>query len=136
MKLSYLFASIILLTPLRLMAAQGGAPDCNTPTSQTIMNRCAYDDFLAANGAQVKVLKGLTQSLAALDQKRLRSAQKSWIAWRTAECEFETGGSSGGSVHELASWRCAAKLTRERTLVLDKLANCPEGDIACPGRKP
>jgi len=136
MKLPYLFAPLVLLIPLRLLAAQAGAPDCSAPTTQPDMNHCAYEDFLAVNGAQAAVLKGLNQGLAAPDRQRLRAAQKAWIAWRTAQCEFESGGSSGGSARELARWRCTAKLTRERTTALDKLAHCPEGDIACPGLKP
>jgi uncharacterized protein YecT (DUF1311 family) len=136
MKLPYLLAPLILFIPLRLLAAQSDAPDCRAASTQADMNRCAYEDFLAANGAQAAVLKGLAQALAVPDRQRLRTAQKAWIAWRTAQCEFETGASSGGSAHELARWRCTGKLTRERTLALDKLAHCPEGDVACPGRKP
>ena len=136
MKLPYLFAPLVLLIPLRLLAVQADAPDCSAPTHQADMNRCAYEDFLAANGAQAAVLKDLTQGLAVPDRQRLRTAQKAWIAWRTAQCEFESGGSSGGSARELARWSCTAKLTRERTVALDKLAHCPEGNIACPGRKP
>ena len=131
-----LFAPLVLLIPLRLLAAQADAPDCSAPTRQADMNRCAYEDFLAANGAQAAVLTGFTQGLAVPDRQRLRTAQKAWIAWRTAQCEFESGGSSGGSARELARWSCTAKLTRERTVALDKLAHCPEGNIACPGRKP
>ena len=136
MKLPCLFAPLVLLIPLRLLAAQADAPDCSAPTTQADMNRCAYEDFLASNGEQAAVLMGLTQGLAAPDRQRLRTAQKAWIAWRTAQCEFESGGSSGGSARDLARWSCTAKLTRERTAALDKLAHCPEGDIACPGRKP
>lgn len=139
MKLPCLFAPLVLLIPLRLLAAQADAPDCSAPTRQADMNRCAYEDYLAANGAQSAVLKALTQGLAAPDRQRLRTAQKAWVGWRTAQCEFESGGSSGSSgssARELARWSCTAKLTREHTVALDKLAHCPEGDIACPGRKP
>ncbi len=136
MRLPHLFASAVLLIPLRLLAAQTDAPDCAAPNTQADMSRCAYQDFLAANGAQAVVLRSLAPALAAPDWQRLRAAQKAWIAWRTAQCAFETGGSSGGTAREMARWSCAAVLTRDRTAVLDKLANCPEGDIACPGRKP
>ena len=136
MKLPCLFASLVLWIPLRLLAAQADAPDCSAPVTQASMNRCAYEDFLAANGAQAAVLKDLTLGLAAPDRQRLRAAQKTWIAWRTAQCAFETGGSIGGSAHEMAQWGCTARLTRERTAALDKLARCPEGDMACPSRKP
>lgn len=136
MKLSYLFTSLVLLTPLQLLAEQTDAPDCSAPITQADMNRCAYEDFLVANGAQSAVLQDLTQDLAAPDKKRFRVAQKAWIGWRTAQCEYESGGSEAGSASELARWSCTARLTRERTLALEKLAHCPEGDIACPSRKP
>ena len=136
MKLPFLFAPLVLFIPLQVLAAQTDAPDCIAPITQTEMNRCAYEDFLVANGAQAAVLKGLDQGLAAPDRQRLRTAQRTWIAWRAAHCEFESGGSSGGSARELARWSCPAKLTRERIAALEKLATCPEGDIACPGRKP
>ena len=136
MKLPCLFALLVLLIPLRLLAVPAEAPDCSAPTRQADMNRCAYDDFLAANGAQAAVLKGLSQGLAVPDRHRLRTAQKAWIAWRTAQCEFESGGSSSGSAREMARWRCTARLARERTVALDKLARCPEGDTTCPGRQP
>ena len=135
MTLPFLFAPFVLLIPLRLLAAQADAPDCSAPTTQADMNRCAYENFLAANGAQAEVLNGLTQRLAAPDRQRLRAAQRAWIGWRTAECEFESGSSGGGSARELARWSCTAKFTRERTVALDKLAHCPEGDIACPEAK-
>jgi uncharacterized protein YecT (DUF1311 family) len=131
----HLFVAHFLLVSLPLLAAQTDAPDCRAPTTQADINRCAYEDFLVANGAQAAVLKSLTQGLAAPDRQRLRAAQKAWIIWRVAQCDFETGGSSGGSARELARWSCNAKLTRERTIALDKAANCLEGDIACPGRK-
>jgi uncharacterized protein YecT (DUF1311 family) len=108
MKLPCLFALRVLSFPLRVTAAATDAPNCSAPTAQTHLNRCAFEDFLAANGAQAAVLKGLSQGLAAPDRQRLRTAQKSWIAWRTAECEFESAGSRGGSAHELARWSCAA----------------------------
>jgi uncharacterized protein YecT (DUF1311 family) len=136
MKRPFLFAPLVLFIPPQVLAAQTDAPDCIAPITQTDMNRCAYEDFLVANGAQAAVLKGLDQGLAAPDRQRLRTAQKAWIAWRTAQCRFESGGSHGGSARELARWSCTAKLTREHIAALEKLATCPEGDISCPGRKP
>lgn len=136
MKLTHLFAPLILFVPLPLLAAQADAPECVAPTTQVDISRCAYEDFLVVNGTQAAVLKDLAEGLPAPDRQRLRTAQKTWIAWRTAQCAFESGGSTGGSAREMARWICTAKLTRERTVALEKMAACPEGDIACPGRKP
>ena len=128
MKFLYMFAPLLLLVPLPVLATQTDAPDCRAPSSQADMNRCAFEDFLIVNGAQAAVLNGLTQRLPAPDRRRLRAAQKAWIAWRTAQCAFETGGSSGGSAHQMALWTCQARLVSERTTALEKLAKCPEGD--------
>lgn len=119
----YLFALLVLSIPPRLLAA----PDCSA---------CADYDFSSAKGAQAEVLNSLTQYPAAPDPRGMRTAQETWIASRTAECALQTGGSSGGSLREVAHGSCTAKLTRERTVALDQLASYPRGDIARLGRKP
>lgn len=120
MKLACLLAPLIVLIPHPLLAMQTDAPDCIAPTTQVDLNRCAYEEFLTANGAQAAVLKDLTQRLPAPDRQRLRTAQNAWIAWRTAQCAFESGGGSRSSSRELARWSCATRLTRERTVTLEK----------------
>ena len=136
MTLPYLVASPVLSIPLRLLATKANAPDSSAPTTQAEMNRRAYHDFPVARGAQAEAKSDLTQGLAAPDRQHPRTMQMIGIAWRIAECEFKTGGSSGGSLHEVADGSCTAKLTRERNVALDKLASCPRGNIAHPGRKP
>jgi uncharacterized protein YecT (DUF1311 family) len=117
-----------------LPAAQ--ALDCKAATTQADLNACAHEDFLAANAPQAAAIKALEARLKASDRSRWRAAQKSWIGWRTAQCAFESGAAAGGSSREMLRWQCVTRLTQERTTAILRLANCPEGDLACPARKP
>jgi uncharacterized protein YecT (DUF1311 family) len=116
--------------------AVAAVPDCSNPRTQVDLNACAYEDFLAANAAQATAQRDYDARLASADRKRWRAAQKAWIAWRTAQCQFESGAVAGGSAQEMVRWQCTARLTRERTSAIERPAVCPEGDLACPGRKP
>ncbi len=128
--------ALMALTLLALLPRAAHALDCKTAATQADMNACAYEDFLAANGAQAAAIRTLDARLKASDRSRWRSAQKAWIAWRTAQCSFESGAASGGSVGEMLRWQCVTRLTQERTTSIERLLTCPEGDLACPARKP
>jgi uncharacterized protein YecT (DUF1311 family) len=124
---------------LTLLAAlpTAHALDCKSAATQADMNACAYEDFLAANAVQAAAIKTLDARLKASDRTRWRAAQKSWIAWRTAQCNFESGAAAGGgSAREMLRWHCVTRLTGERTTAIERLSNCPEGELACPARKP
>jgi len=91
-----------LITCIAPLAAAEGATttpttDCKAPMTQADMAACAYEDYLAANGAQA-------------------AAQR-------AEGVDRAG-------------QCTSRVSRERTAAIEHLANCPEGDLACPARKP
>ncbi len=129
-----LLAAMALLAPPAMGAAP--APDCTAPTTQADLAACAYEDFLAANGAQAAAQKAYLALLGNADRQRWRAAQKAWIGWRTAQCDFESGAAAGGSAREMLRWQCTTRCTLERTAAIERLANCPEGDLACPARKP
>jgi uncharacterized protein YecT (DUF1311 family) len=128
--------ALMALTMLVTLPSTAHALDCNAATTQADMNACAYEDFLAANAKQAAALEALGARLASTDRQRWRAAQKTWIAWRTAQCNFESGAAAGGSAREMLRWHCVTRLTQERTAVILRLSNCPEGDLACPARKP
>lgn len=127
-----LIATCCALALAPAMAAAQAPKDCvAAAATQSAMNVCAYEDFLAANGEQAQRLKALDPRLPAPQRSRFRAAQKAWIGWRTAQCEFESGAAAGGSMREFVRWGCAARMTRERTQALEQLATCREGDAAC-----
>jgi uncharacterized protein YecT (DUF1311 family) len=128
--------ALIALTLGLALLPSARALDCKTAATQANMNACAYEGFLAANALQAAAIKTLDVRLASAQRPRWRAAQKSWIAWRTAQCAFESGTATGGSAHEMLRWQCVTRLTRERTAAIDRLSICAEGDLACPVRKP
>lgn len=63
---------------------------------------------------------------------RLVKAQRAWIAFRNAECTFQSSGDDGGSAAPMVAAACQAELTRDRSRQLKAYLNCQEGDLACP----
>lgn len=116
--------------------AEGSAQACVNAGTQADMNRCAFEDFEAAGSGYAQRYKELSQPMPKAQRDRLRRMQSAWLKFRTESCRYESGPSTGGSVQEFIYWRCAARMTRERTVVLQALAACREGDITCTRRAP
>ena len=116
-------------------ASQTPAPDCANTTTQARISECAYEDFLAATAGNAASYKTLSDRLGAKQKEQLRRAQKRWIRYYTAACNFESDGIADGSARPMVKWQCDARMTRARTAELTALANCKEGDLSCPGFK-
>lgn len=65
-------------------------------------------------------------------KSRLVHAQRAWIAFRDAECVFQSGGEDGGSIAPTIVAVCDTALTTARTQQLKAYLNCEEGDLSCP----
>ncbi len=128
--------ALMALTLLAMLPPAAHALDCKTAATQADLNACAYEDFLAANALQAAAIKRLDARLASAQRQRWRAAQKSWIAWRTAQCAFESGTATGGSAREMLRWQCVTRLTCERTTAIERLSSCAESNLACPVRRP
>jgi len=84
----------------------------------------------ALNHTFREVEKRLTDDAAG--KARLISAQRAWIAFRDAECTFQSSGDDGGSAAPMVVAACRTTLTADRTAQLKAYLNCAEGDLACP----
>jgi uncharacterized protein YecT (DUF1311 family) len=116
-----------------LPAAQAQKCD-RADESQAGMNICAAADQQAAdhklNKAYGDIMKRLSDDAEA--RRRLQSAQRAWIAFRDAECDFSTADSREGTIYPALYSDCLTALTNERTAQLEGYLNCEEGDMACP----
>ena len=65
-------------------------------------------------------------------RKRLVQAQRDWIRFRDAECDFQTAGAAGGSVMPMLVAQCRDDLTQARVKAFEGYLNCEEGDLGCP----
>lgn len=117
-----------LLTPL------ANADDCDNATTQGDMNACAGRQYQTADKQLNAVYQQITQRLKddADTKKLLVGAQRSWVAFRDAECEFAASGVSGGSVYPLIRLNCLTAQTVSRTTALKEYLKCQEGDMGCP----
>lgn len=121
-------AILCLLTPLAY------ADDCDSATTQADMNACAGRQYQAADKDLNAVYQQITQRLEddADTKKLLVGAQRSWVTFRDAECEFSASGVSGGSVYPLVHLNCLTAQTVARTTALKEYLKCQEGDLGCP----
>jgi len=121
----------LLFMGLAAYANVAFALDCAAPLTQKDMNECAYEAFLDASADYARSYKTLGDGLSAAQKKQLLRMQKSWMAYRTQVCDFESSASQGGSVQAMVKWQCMARMTKQRTDELDKLSSCPQGDVSC-----
>lgn len=124
---------LLALTPL-LFTSLVYAADCDNANDQATMNQCASLEQATAD----KELNALYQQITARLQsdpdskKLLVGAQRSWIAFRDAECKFSASGVEGGSVYPLIYSNCVTALTKARVETFKTYLKCQEGDLGCP----
>jgi len=124
---------LLALTPL-LFTTMAHAVDCANANDQSTMNQCASEDFKAADKELNTLYQQITTRLKdSPDAKKLLvSAQRSWVAFRDAECSFSASGVSGGSVYPMIYSNCLAGETKVRVETFKQYLKCEEGDLSCP----
>jgi uncharacterized protein YecT (DUF1311 family) len=110
------------------------ARDCSLLNTQTEMNNCEGENFKAADAELNAVYAKLLNKVSPTGRQKLQQAQRSWIAYRDAQCAFDTMGTTGGSIHGMMLSQCLTDLTAQQTKRLQHQLNCPEGDVSCGGQ--
>ncbi|RDL50802.1 hypothetical protein BLJAPNOD_01926 [Ensifer sp. M14] len=126
-----MFAAGVVLTGL---ASAARADDCANASDQATMNECA-DKSLKASDTELNTLYKQIEARLKDDQdkaKLLVAAQKAWIAFRDAECDFSAAGVTGGSVYPMIVLQCRDGLTQNRVKDFKTYLSCEEGDLSCP----
>ncbi|VVE00912.1 hypothetical protein PHO31112_02128 [Pandoraea horticolens] len=119
------------LAVLTFNAAAQAASPCDNPTDQTTMNQCAGKALAASDKQLNDVYRSLNQKVSPEGKVALQRSQRAWIAWRDAQCAFETIGTAGGSVHAAMYASCVDELTQAQTKRLSAVNTCQEGDVSC-----
>lgn len=117
-------------------ASTPSADLCASAATQAAMNLCAQEDFEEAGSGYAQAYQALSKPWPTAQRDKLRRMQSAWLKFRTEACRFESGPTAGGSAQGFVYWRCAARMTRERTLAMQAMATCREGDITCTRRVP
>lgn len=101
--------------------------------SQMELNAQAGDALKKSDARLNAVYTKLRGKISEAGKQRLQTAQQSWLRFRDQECEFETAGTAGGSIHSMMVAVCLTRLSDQRTSDLERLLNCQEGDLSCAG---
>lgn len=102
--------------------------------SQMELNARAADDLRKSDQQLNAVYNKLRARISDAGKKSLQTAQQSWLRFRDQECEFETMGTVGGSIHSMIVAICLTRLTDQRIKDLEAQLNCKEGDLSCGGQ--
>ncbi|MBK5513045.1 lysozyme inhibitor LprI family protein [Pseudomonas sp. TH15] len=125
---------LLALTPFLFASFAHAAVDCANANDQSTMNQCSAEQYKAADKELNVLYQQITKRLKdSPDAKKLLvSAQRSWVAFRDAECEFSASGVTGGSVYPLIYANCLTGVTKVRVEALKEYLKCEEGDMSCP----
>jgi uncharacterized protein YecT (DUF1311 family) len=129
MKLICPIAAMVLIV---MPAAR--AADCGNASTQMDMDVCAETAFKADDATLNQLYKQIKTRLgdAASQQKQLVAAQRAWVAFRDAECNFVASGVEGGSIYPMIVTDCRDELTKHRIQDFKTYLSCQEGDTSCP----
>ena len=122
---------VVLLAAVNWPAAAQTA-NCAAAQTQAELNACAAQDYQKSDAALSQVYVQLKAKLADPKQQELLvAAERAWVAYRDAECGFETSGSTGGSIHPMVQAMCLNEKTLVHSAELSRQLNCKEGDTSC-----
>ncbi len=130
MKRVILCAALALFTTGVAQAAD----DCANASDQATMNICAGDSFKKSDQQLNDLYKQIEARLKddADTTKLLVTAQRSWVAFRDAECTFSSSGVAEGTAYPMIYAMCLDGMTQERVKDLQTYLSCEEGDLSCP----
>ena len=102
--------------------------------SQMELNAQAAADLRKSDEQLNAVYNKLRAKISDAGKTKLQAAQQSWLHFRDQECEFETMGTIGGSIHSMIVAICLTRLTDQRVKDLEAQLNCQEGNLSCGGQ--
>jgi len=100
--------------------------------SQMELNAQAGSALQKSDAQLNAVYNKLRARISDAGKQKLLAAQQSWLRFRDQECEFETSGTLGGSIHSMIVAICLTRLTDQR--IKDLEVQFKEGDLSCGGQ--
>ncbi|WP_312795712.1 lysozyme inhibitor LprI family protein [Tianweitania sp.] len=129
-------ATLPILAFLMIAGVTGTATaqDCNEAPTQAEMTECAAKAYEEADRKLNETYGKVTSRLADLPEVKtsLTKAQRAWISFRDAECEFSNAQAGGGTLYATLINQCLTDMTNQRIETLEGTLQCEEGDLSCP----
>ena len=127
-----LLVSFLLLAAAGARAQDVDKIDCKSESlNQFELNQCAAREFNAVETRLDALVRELSGKYDPPNRALLEAAQKSWRAWRDAECDYETNGTAGGTINSMMNTKCRTAKAGARIKELDAQLHCEEGDLSC-----
>ncbi|HEY5337452.1 MAG TPA: lysozyme inhibitor LprI family protein [Rhizomicrobium sp.] len=122
--------------PVLLLASSGARADdridCKSQSlNQMQLDQCAGMDFQKSDAKLNALYKTLMTKYDAPNGALLKSAEKAWLAYRDAECAYETNLTVGGTINPMMDTMCRTTKTDARVKELNAQLHCEEGDLSC-----
>jgi uncharacterized protein YecT (DUF1311 family) len=89
--------------------------------NQQELNMAAGQEYQDADKELNRVYKELMGKLDQPGKRKLIAAERAWIKFRDAECDFRSFDNLGGTIYPMVYAGSAAALTRERTAQLQEM---------------
>ena len=99
--------------------------------NQMQLDQCAVQDFEKSDAKLNALYKTLISKYDAANGALLKDAQRKWLAFRDAECSYETNGTVGGTINPMMDTMCRTRMTDARVKELNTQLYCDEGDLSC-----
>jgi len=133
MRIAYLTLAAALLPGLPAAAQTAGTPAAKAcpGETQSALNQCSADSYRDADAALNATYRRLTARLAGDPARSLVEAQRAWIHFRDAECDYYTIGYEGGSIRPMLAGQCLERMTRQRTAELENHIRCLSIEGGC-----
>ncbi|MDB9529188.1 lysozyme inhibitor LprI family protein [Oscillatoria sp. CS-180] len=94
--------------------------ECSEPQTQALMNQCAKAEYDQADVQLNNAYQAVKASLSEQKEDQLIAAERAWIAYRDAYCEFVQSQFEGGSIQPTIYYSCMERLTSDRTAELQQ----------------
>ncbi|NPT44624.1 DUF1311 domain-containing protein [Paraburkholderia sp. 1N] len=105
--------------------------DCKNASDQASLNQCADLDYQAADKKLNETYSKLLKKVSPQGKPRLQKAERAWVTYRDAQCEFLTSSPTPYSAQPMIHSYCLSRLTEAQTKLLDEQLHCAEGVIGC-----
>ncbi|AYF03470.1 DUF1311 domain-containing protein (plasmid) [Paracoccus yeei] len=130
MKITILAVALALAMP----AIASARDKCADAEDQATLNQCAGESYKKSDKKLNDLYKQIEARLKddADTQKLLVQAQRDWVKFRDAECDFQTADSADGSALPMVVAQCRDELTQARVKTFEGYLTCEEGDMSCP----
>ena len=118
--------ALALGLPMIVVPVTGALANCADPQTQTDMTICAGEHFEKADARLNKVWSELRRARGtSADDKEsftvVLEAQRTWLAYRDAQCKAEGYEAHGGTMEPMLVADCKARLTDERAKSLQEM---------------